>query len=192
MSGASPVRKGQVLPVVEAASSQASIANRTGAITLPAGFARQAKSSRPRAHQANAVVIPHAGHGLPVISRNAHPPNPSWVCVPNPRGSGRRMRAVTSTPTSPRANIANVARVFRPSRETWRIAGYRPEFVLIRGGFRDHSTWGSDPVGRCGDNLIARRESGKGKTAGLGEQVSEQGEPLDIGVLAFPVAGPPV
>lgn len=59
------------------AISQAASGGVSNASRHPAGFARHARSTRPRTTHAIAVVIPHVGQSLPVILKKEQDCNPS-------------------------------------------------------------------------------------------------------------------
>jgi hypothetical protein len=98
------------LPISQAASGRVSNASRH-----PAGFACQARSTRPRTTHANAVVIPQVGHGLPVILKKEQGRNPSWMCVPKPRGSGSSFLARPKSPIIPADATRSTHRFGQPS-----------------------------------------------------------------------------
>jgi hypothetical protein len=81
----------------------------------PAGLACHDLSNRPRATQANAVVIPHVGQGLPVVVMNEQGRNPSCVCVPNPLGSGSSFPARTKSPSITAAATNRRHRIGQPN-----------------------------------------------------------------------------
>ncbi len=56
------------------------------AISVPAQFAFSEATTSPRTRSAKLVVIPHAGHGLPVIITKLHGGIPSCVWVAIVRG----------------------------------------------------------------------------------------------------------
>ena len=85
------------------------------ASTHPAGFACHDRSIRPRVNQANAVVIPHVGHSLPVVIRNEQGGSPSCVCVPKPRGSGSSFLARPKIPRIPAAATESTHRESQPN-----------------------------------------------------------------------------
>ena len=97
------------------ATSQKMSGPETTASMHPAGFACHDLSNRPRATQANAVVIPHVGQGLPVDVRNEQGRNPSCVCVPNPLGSGSSFLARTKSPSIPAAATNKRHRIGQPN-----------------------------------------------------------------------------
>ncbi len=97
------------------ATSQKTSGTESRANTHPAGFACHDLSNRPRATHANAVVIPHAGQGLPVAVMNEQGRNPSCVCVPNPLGSGSSFLARTKSPSMPAAATNKSHRIGQPN-----------------------------------------------------------------------------
>jgi hypothetical protein len=95
--------------------SQAASGRESSASKHPAGFARHARSIRPRTTHANDVVIPHVGQGLPVILKKEQERIPSWTCVPKPRGSGSTFLARPNSPIVPAAATRSAHRAGQPS-----------------------------------------------------------------------------
>jgi hypothetical protein len=97
------------------AISHAASGRESNASTQPAGFARHARSIRPRTTHENDVVIPHVGQGLPVILKKEQERIPSCTCVPNPRGSGSSFLARPNNPSAPAAATTSAHRAGQPS-----------------------------------------------------------------------------
>lgn len=83
--------------------------------TIPAGLACRQLDQFPRVKCARLVVMPHPGQGLFHNTCSAQAGSPNCWCVPCPRGSGFRHRAVQSSPASRHAPSASKQRVFPPS-----------------------------------------------------------------------------
>jgi hypothetical protein len=96
-------------------TSQAATGTLSNASRHPAGFACHARPRRPRTTQAYDVVIPHVGQGLPVILKKEQDRNPSWMCVPKPRGSGSSFLARPNSPIIPDAATSSTHRFGQPS-----------------------------------------------------------------------------
>lgn len=83
---------------------------------------------------ANAVVIPHVGHGLPIVKIQLHWAIPICVCVPTPLSDGRSDAATTSTARTPAAKTAAAIRSPREARAGPRnVGGVVAESVTGKG-----------------------------------------------------------
>ena len=82
-SGCSRVRNGAGLPGPSAIRSQGIRIRRGRGQHAPGGVGPPGSDRhRPRANQANEVVIPQVGQGRPVVALNAQGQSPSRSCVP--------------------------------------------------------------------------------------------------------------
>lgn len=96
-------------------NDQGIIRTQSIASNSPAGLARAAATNSPRTKWEKLVVIPQPGHGRENIKRIWHSGSSKncW-CVPNPRGSGFRVRATTNPLSRNTAQASNSARVVPP------------------------------------------------------------------------------
>src|ERR1041384_578132 len=78
----SPRRGGMssILPHRLLASAQTIVPAQSTQMQLPTQFARSEESTSPRTNSAKLVVIPHDGHGFPVIVTKLYAGMPSCVC----------------------------------------------------------------------------------------------------------------
>jgi len=77
---------------------------------VPPTLALSACQNCPRTTRAQAVVMPHDGHGLPITARNVHGGNPNCSCVPRPSGLGRSHSARVSSAISVAPPAARISR----------------------------------------------------------------------------------
>ena len=87
------------------------------ASTQPAGFACHERSIRPRTNQANAVVIPHVGHSLPVVLKNEQDGQPELRV----RAEAPRVRLQLPRQAQQPENPSRGRRKHAPDRPTQRI-----------------------------------------------------------------------
>jgi len=112
-------------PHIATSSIQGAPMTTTAQSNIPPKLAVAACISSPRSKYAHAVVPPHKGQTCPVNSWKVHGVSPNCSCVPKPRGSGSRLRAITNTVSPSIPATASSKRCCFDRHEGWRILGIR-------------------------------------------------------------------
>ena len=92
------------------------------------------------------VVMPHIGHGTFKALRNTQGSRPSWVCVPNPLGSGSSHRARPRIVSAP-IKRSILTSLTRPRLTPRRRLGAQPQSSRLRRRHRDRSHLNERPPG---------------------------------------------